>query len=185
MVLQQVLLESRTPEHVLGDDNPMLVRDRERTSIEQFVVQGAECQSVGFGIRATGLMPHDMGGFQGQVRVAKAQVKSADGASMFVRAKDFFAKGRIAFCASIRAEIQIQANLGQDVFVNRVGKMLFQQKPRKFNDQLRAPAQSLPYFRSEGTGRVDFPEGRDLGIGIGCSPVQILMIRDMPDLVGL
>ena len=51
----------------MRDAEVQFVSQGKRTAVEEFVVHAAECKAVGFQIRAAGLMPFDVSGFEGHL----------------------------------------------------------------------------------------------------------------------
>jgi hypothetical protein len=85
VVAEQGLFELAGTMHERGDEHTMVQVDCEGAQIEEFVMQGAERQTIGFGVRAACLMPLDVGRIKPDRDVAYPNVEAAESAPVLVR----------------------------------------------------------------------------------------------------
>ena len=111
------------------------------------MVQTAAGEAVGRNIGPLGLMPHDVGGVQAQVRVADADAVAAEGAGVAVGLQYFMTE--IGDAAAPGFRFQIEADGGENVFVDGRREVGGQQGVRDLADQERIAAEGFVDGRGE------------------------------------
>lgn len=102
--------------------------DGHRSEVEEFVVKGAEGDSVLFRVGAAGFVPFDVGGFESQEIVVESEVVVADGAFVVVGVQYFFPECGVSFAfPCFRFVEEADADVVEDVGMERFGEVLVEQ----------------------------------------------------------
>ena len=99
----------------------------ESASVKEFVMKGAQGYPILFRIRPAGLVPFDVGGFQGDEGVSHPHIESTYRTLMLIRLNNPVTEIRISSSFVICLDqIQIEADGLKDVFMDGGGEIGFQ-----------------------------------------------------------
>jgi hypothetical protein len=79
VICQKPLSKARCTISILGDLHLSIQRDSKCASVEEFMMQDTQRESIGFDVGTTGLIPFDVGGFDPQGGFSQTDVKPTDG----------------------------------------------------------------------------------------------------------
>ncbi len=124
-----------------GDEDREIVIEADGAAIEGAMVEAAAGKAVGGDIGAGGLVPHDMGGVEGEIGRSEPDGEATEGAGMTVGGEDFGPEGRKA---DARGDgFEIESDGGEDIVVKRWGKVGAEQRACDFAKEGRIAAEGF------------------------------------------
>src|SRR5262245_25059860 len=135
VVAEERLLERHDAVDQLRDEQHLVVPDGERSQVEHLVVQRAEGKPVTLQVGAVGLVPADVGRVESDGHGPELQVEPAHGATELVGDKYTLAELWVALPDLRRSGVEREADLGQDVRVERLGEVLLEHAGRDLGDE--------------------------------------------------
>jgi len=137
------------------------------------VVQDAEREPIVLRLRATRLVPADVGGIQGDRHRAKAYVETADGASVLVGLEYPLAEGRVSLPTG-DSGLQREADGVQYVLMQRFGKVLVEDSRGDNRCEARFSGKGGLHvggeFRPDVVVRPQLGDAGDVGTFLGLQP---------------
>lgn len=182
VIPEQPFLKSFSAVGPVRNHDFQVVGEGERAPVKKLVMKRAEGQAVDFRVRPPGLMPFDVGGFQGHRKMVDADIESADCATIFVSPKDSVAKSRVPGAVGGCGRCHVDTDGLENVFVNGVGEVGVQQLLNDFPDDRRLLSEFPENRFREATGDIILKKFCFFGIPAACQ-MKVFRVSDLPDLI--
>ena len=152
VVTKKGVLKFRRSRDPLGYEELSLGHDGERTEIEGLVVRGTKGQTVLFRIWTACLTPLDMRGFEPNGDAAQSEIQIADGTAILVCEQYTLPKLWISFAAHRAPRFDFDPDRVEDVFVQRLRKVRFEDLLRDSLQKCRVVPEGIQHVAVEFTG---------------------------------